>query len=144
MRGRLYSTSVVIVTINGRTDYATDIQPKFEQWTISISTISIALGVLGFLRYDSRVFLVHLKRSPHTRFNNLNPRGNLIRIYKHVCFGFFKNFLATTNSPSVSTSFSSCITLRSALTFRYHTNMALACLFKYFGTAVYDCVSNQK
>ena len=53
-----------------------------------------------------------------------------------------KKLLATTNSSSVSTSFSSCIIFRSALSFRYHTEMALVCLLKFFGIAEYHCVSN--
>ena len=32
-----------------------------------------------------------------------------------------------------STSFSSCTILRSLLSFGYHTNMAFACLLKFFG-----------
>ena len=64
-----------------------------------------------------------------------NPRGNSFHIYNHACFDFFKKFLATTNSSSVSTSFSSCVILRSPLSFGYHTKMAFAFLLKFFGLA---------
>ena len=72
-------------------------------------------------------------------FNNCRDCHN-----KHACFGFFKKFLATTNSSYVNASFSSCIILRSLLSFGCHTNMPLDCLLEYFGIAVYDCVSNHK
>ena len=64
-----------------------------------------------------------------------NQRRNSFRIYKHACFDFFKKFLATTNSSSVCTSFSSCIILRSPLSFGYHTKMVFVCLLKFFGIA---------
>ena len=73
-----------------------------------------------------------------------NPRGNSFRIYKPACLDFFKRFLATTNSSSVSTSFSSCIIIRSRLSFGYLTNMAFACHLKFFDIAEQDCVSNHK
>ena len=48
-----------------------------------------------------------------------------------------------TSLSSVSTLFSSCMVLRSTLSLGYNTNMALACLHKFFGIAEYDCVDNQ-
>ena len=75
-------------------------------------------------------------QAPHTRFRNWNPRGNSFCMYRHACFDFFKKSLVTTSSPSVSTSFSSWIILRSALAFGYQTNMALDCLLKFFGMAI--------
>ena len=71
--------------------------------------------------------------SPHVRFSTLNPRECSFCIYKHACFDILKKSLTITNSSSVNTLFSSCIILRSALSFGYHTNMALACLLKFFG-----------
>ena len=44
-----------------------------------------------------------------------------------------KGSLTTTSSSSVNTLFSSCIISGPALSFGYHTNMALACLLKIFG-----------
>ena len=41
--------------------------------------------------------------------------------------------LTMTNLSFVSTSFSNCIVLRSALSFAYEINMALASLFRFFG-----------
>ena len=73
-----------------------------------------------------------------------NSRRNSFCIYRHVCFDFHTKFLTTTNSSSVSTSFSLYIILRSPLSLGYHTNMAFACLLIFFGMAVYDCVSNHK
>ena len=64
-----------------------------------------------------------------------NPRGNSFRIYNHTWFDFYKKFLETTNSSFVSTSFSSCVILRSPLSFGYHANMAFACLLKLLGMA---------
>ena len=75
------------------------------------------------------------KRSPHVRFSTLNPRGCSFRIYKHTCFDVLKKSLTINNSSSVNTFFSSCIILGSALSFGYYTNMALACLLKFFGIA---------
>ena len=69
---------------------------------------------------------------------------NSIRMYRHACFDFLKKVLATTNSSSVSTSFSSCIVLRSVLSFGYQTKMALTCLLKSFGMGEYVCFSNHK
>ena len=115
MRERLHSTSVVIVSINGGEDDNV-----------------------------KRVLLVYLKWSPHIWFSSLNPQGNSFRIYRHACFDLFKKFLATTNSSSVSTSFPSCIILRTSLSYGYHTKMDFACLLKFFGITVYNCVSNHK
>ena len=65
-------------------------------------------------------------------------------MYRHPCFDFLKRVLVTTNSSSVSTSFSSCIALRSPRSFGYHTKMDLAFLLKSLGIAEYDCVSNHR
>ena len=64
-----------------------------------------------------------------------NPWGCSFLIYKHACLDFFNWPLTTTNSSSVNTLFSSCINLRSALSFGYQANIALACLLKFFGMA---------
>ena len=129
MREHLYSMSVVIVIINGGMDNHTG----------------------HFLRNMmmtelSESYLAHLKTSTSAQgaFSNLNPRGSSFRIYRHVYFDSLKRPLATTNSSSVSTSFSSCIALRSPRSFGYQTNIAFACLLKFFGMAVKDCVSNHK
>ena len=62
----------------------------------------------------------------------------------HIVDFFLKKALAITNSSSVSTSFSSCIALRSPRSFGYETNMAFACLLKFFSIAVEDWVINHK
>ena len=54
---------------------------------------------------------IHLKWSPYTWFNTLNPRGCSFRTYRHACFDIFKKSLTMTNSLSVNTLFSWCIIL---------------------------------
>ena len=91
----------------------------------------------------SRIFcnflwcFVHVYFKPRIWFSSLNPRRYPFRIYKHACFDFFKNSLATVNSLSVNTSFSLCIILKSILAFGYQSKMALVfslnflvCLYK--------------
>ena len=73
-----------------------------------------------------------------------NPRGCLFLMHKHACFDSFSRPLIITNHLSVRTLFSLCIILGSALSLGYHTNIALACLFKFCGIAEYDCVNNQR
>ena len=64
-----------------------------------------------------------------------NPWEYSFRIYKHACLDFFSRSFTTTNSSSVNTSFSSWIVLRSPLSFRCHTSIALICLLQFFGIA---------
>ena len=69
-------------------------------------------------------------------FNTQNPGGYSFRMYRHSYLDSLKRPLATTNSSSVSTSFFSCIALRSLRSFGYHTKMALACFLKFFRITV--------
>ena len=61
------------------------------------------------------------------------PRKSIMYIYKHEYFFDFKKSLATINSLSTSTSFLSCIVLRSILAFGYQTKIALVCFLNFFG-----------
>ena len=126
-----------------------DCHNKWRDWLCGKYPIEIACWVflskntnhnsnIGSFRIWWQLYvslLIHVKWSPHTWFSTLNPRACSFRKYEHACFDFLKKSLTTTNSSFVKTLFSSCIILRSALSFGYHTNMALACLFKFFGMA---------
>ena len=70
----------------------------------------------GLVTMLSESCLAYLKKwSPHVQFSTLNPRGFSFRIYKIACVDLLKKSLTMTNSSSVSTLFSSCTILRSAL-----------------------------
>ena len=131
VREHLCSMSVVIVTINRGMDDDNSMRQSSNQ---NVN------NQIDYIRY----FKIWRQHSLHMWFSNLNTRGNSFCIYRYTCFDFFKKSLATTDSLFISTSFSSCIILRSILAFRYQTKIALVYSLSFFGTPLQDCVNNHK